>query len=131
VIEITLGWPPPELSPNARVHWAKLASIKKTYRLACAAQTREQGAKLNRTKKPIIPGLPACGFVFAPVLLELEFYKPNRRAMDRDNLLARMKAGLDGVCDALGVDDRIFSVVTIRVSDDIGGFVKVRLFEEQ
>jgi crossover junction endodeoxyribonuclease RusA len=105
------------LSPNARVHWAKLASVKKTYRLACAWQAKEQGAKLNRTDRP--------------VLLEMEFYKPNRRAMDRDNLLARMKAGLDGVCDALGIDDRIFSVVTIRVSDQIGGFVKVRLFEEQ
>lgn len=115
--EITLGWPPKELSPNARVHWAKLASVKKTYRLACAWQTKEQCAKLNRTDRP--------------VLLELEFFKPNRRAMDRDNLLARMKAGLDGVCDALGIDDRIFSVVTIRVADEIGGFVKVRLFEEQ
>jgi len=117
VTEITLGWPPKELSPNARVHWSKLASVKKTYRLACAWQTKEQGAKLNRTDRP--------------VLLEMEFFKPNRRAMDRDNLLARMKAGLDGVCDALGIDDRIFSVVTIRVSDQIGGFVKVRLFEEQ
>lgn len=117
VVEITLGWPPAELSPNARVHWAKLASVKKAYRLACAWQTKEQGAKLARTDRPI--------------LLELEFFKPNRRAMDRDNLLARMKAGLDGVCDALSIDDRIFSVVTIRVSDQIGGFVKVRLFEEQ
>lgn len=114
--EITLGWPPKELSPNARVHWAKLAAVKKAYRVACGWQTKEQGARLGATDRPM--------------RLELEFYKPNRRAMDRDNLLARMKSGLDGVCDALGVDDRLFDPVTISVADAIGGYVKVRIFEE-
>ena len=29
MIEIVLGWPPSDLSPNKRLHWAKLAAAKK------------------------------------------------------------------------------------------------------
>ena len=28
MIEIVLGWPPSDLSPNKRLHWAKLATAK-------------------------------------------------------------------------------------------------------
>ena len=28
MIEVVLGWPPSDLSPNARLHWAKLAGQK-------------------------------------------------------------------------------------------------------
>ena len=28
MIEIVLGWPPSDLSPNKRLHWAKLAAAK-------------------------------------------------------------------------------------------------------
>jgi crossover junction endodeoxyribonuclease RusA len=116
VTEITLPWPPKELSPNARVHWAKLAATKKAYRIECGWQTKSQGAELTATDRPM--------------RLEVVFHKPNRRDMDRDNLLARMKSGLDGVCDALGVNDRLFDPITISVADTVGGFVKLRIFEE-
>ena len=62
---------------------------------------------------------------------ELTFYKPNRRSMDHDNLLARMKAGLDGVADALKIDDRRFNPLSVRVADEIGGFVMMRIFEKE
>ena len=39
-------------------------------------------------------------------------------------MLAAMKAGIDGLADALGMDDNKFKV-TFDVSDDIGGMVKV------
>jgi crossover junction endodeoxyribonuclease RusA len=38
----------------------------------------------------------------------MRFCPPDKRKRDLDNLLARMKAGLDGLADALGVDDTIF-----------------------
>jgi hypothetical protein len=43
---------------------------------------------------------------------------------DQDNLIASMKSGLDGLADALKVDDSNFRV-TFDISDDIGGMVKV------
>lgn len=115
MIEITLPWPAADLSPNARLHWAKLAKAKKLYRQACWAITLEQKAKVCDDGQ---------------LRLELTFYKPNRRSMDRDNLLARMKSGLDGVCDALKIDDKRFATVVVRVADEIGGFVRIHIGEE-
>lgn len=39
-VNVILPWPPKELSPNFRGHWAKLARAKKAYRLACAWQAK-------------------------------------------------------------------------------------------
>ena len=104
-----------DLSPNARLHWAKLSKAKKLYRQACWAVTLEQKAFVEGD---------------GPLRLELTFYKPTRRSMDRDNLLARMKSGLDGVCDALKIDDKRFATVVVRVADEIGGFVRIHIGEE-
>ena len=118
MIEVTLPFPPTELSPNSRLHWAKLAKAKKTYRQACWAQTLEQISVRHQ-----IPD--------GPLQLSLEFVKPTMREMDRDNLLARMKSGLDGMCDALKIDDKRFNTVIVRVAPDrIGGFVKILIESE-
>lgn len=107
----TLPWPPRDLSPNARVHHMALARAKKAYRHACAWQAVAQGAKK----------------IEAPRLhLTLTFVPPNRRAHDLDNCLASIKAGLDGVADVLGVDDRNWSL-TLHKSDAVGGFVLVEV----
>jgi crossover junction endodeoxyribonuclease RusA len=117
MIEVTLPFPPTALSPNSRMHWSALAKIKKAYREACWACTLEQNK---------IPA-PDGGLV-----LELLFVKPSRRAMDRDNLLARMKSGLDGVADALKINDNRFTTVVVRVApdDQIGGFVRLKIGED-
>lgn len=109
VLNITLPWPPKELSPNARLHWSKLASAKKTYRYVCAVQAKVQGARAIQAEK---------------LHLSLTFYPPTRRAFDLDNALARMKSGLDGLADVLGVDDRHWSLSIAR-AEEIGGMVKV------
>ena len=57
--------------------------------------------------------------------LTMVFYPPQRREYDRDNLSARMKSGLDGLCDTLKIDDKLFKTVSVTVSPDIGGFVKI------
>lgn len=77
--EIRLPWPPTELSPNSRLHWSQLARAKKIYREACWAATMAAKTKLGEA-----------GYL----RVELTFYRPNRRAYDHDNLLARMKSGL-------------------------------------
>lgn len=108
--EITLPWPPAGLSPNARLHWAELARLKSQYRHACAWQAKAQGARK----------------IDADALhLSLTFYPPSRRAFDLDNALARMKSGLDGLADVLGVDDSRWTL-TIAKAGEIGGMVKVR-----
>lgn len=109
MIELTLPWPGSDLSPNARVHWSVLHRAKKKYRAACARVAKEQGADKLQAKA---------------LHLSLTFYPPSRRAFDLDNCLARMKSGLDGLADVLGVDDREWSL-TIRKADQVGGFVRV------
>ncbi|WP_205690329.1 endonuclease [Comamonas serinivorans] len=106
-----LPWPPKELSPNARSHWAVLARAKKAYRAACATQARAQGVRRQEA---------------ARLHLSLVFYPPSRRAFDLDNALARMKSGLDGLADVLGVDDRHWSL-SIAGADQVGGYVKVEV----
>ena len=59
--------------------------------------------------------------------MHIIFYKPNRRYMDLDNMLASMKSGLDGMCQALEIDDRCFKKITIEISENIGGMVKIHL----
>lgn len=111
IITLTLPWPPKELSPNARLHWAQLAKAKKDYRAACGWTAKEQGAGRIATEK---------------LHLALTFHAPTRRAFDLDNALARMKSGLDGLADVLGVDDKHWSLSIAR-SEEIGGFVKVEV----
>lgn len=110
-MQLTLPWPPTGLSPNARLHWAKLAKLKKSYRTACAYQAISQGAKRIKADR---------------LHLTITFVPPTRRAYDLDNALARMKSGLDGLSDALGVDDKHWAI-TIQKGDGIGGMVKVKI----
>ena len=109
----TLPWPPSSLNPNTRKHWASHAAAKKGYRTSCAWHAVSQGAK----KLP--PGR---------ITVSLRFVPPDRRRRDLDNLIASMKSGLDGLADALGVDDNNFRLVAELVTDGtIGGMVKVEV----
>lgn len=54
--------------------------------------------------------------------------QPDRRARDRDNLLAASKPSLDGIADALGVNDARFNPVIIRRGYSLkDGFVMVEI----
>lgn len=45
--------------------------------------------------------------------------------------MARMKSGIDGMCDAIEIDDKVFhTVISTVAADDIGGFVKVNITGE-
>lgn len=107
--KLVLPWPPRPLSPNAREHWAVVASAKKKYRLNCYMLAKQ-------TK----PAWPEEG----PISLDIEFVPPNKRAHDLDNCLASIKSGLDGVAEAWGVNDKRFRL-TIHKADRVGGMVKI------
>lgn len=113
MMAFTLPWPPATLSPNVRQHWRKHAAAKKSYRAACAWQAAAQGVR------PMPPG---------KIAVSLRFVPPDRRRRDLDNLIASMKSGLDGLADALGVDDNRFTLAAELVTDGtIGGMVRVEV----
>lgn len=101
---LELPWPAKELSPNARHHWATAARFKKAYRTRCRAIGEASG--LAMVPKGV-----------TKVSVHLAFFPPDRRARDWDNLVASMKSGLDGLADAMGVDDSKWRL-SFDVSDD-------------
>lgn len=113
IISFSLPWPPSTLSPNKRQHWGRLAGAKKKYRSACAIAAMEQ-----KVAKP----------AYRDIDVRLVFVAPDRRTRDRDNLVASMKSGLDGVCDALGIDDKRFARVSAEMAEHSGGEAMVRVF---
>lgn len=87
-----VSFPSQKLSPNARGHWGKKSGPVASYRNESA--WRAKAAK-------IIP--PDTG----SIAIHMDVYPPNRRR-DKDNIEASMKAALDGLADALGVNDKRF-----------------------
>ena len=96
---VSLPWPSAVLSPNARVHWARLARAKRAY--------RQSGYYAAR---PLVHAARQAGeaAMCAPLAVALTFHPPTAHRRDEDNLIAQMKAALDGIADALGLDDSAF-----------------------
>jgi crossover junction endodeoxyribonuclease RusA len=118
MITITLPWPDKRLSPNARSNRFVLATAKK--------EARETAELLMLEKYP--RGYLAFDNTNLP--LELVFFPPDGRHYDQDNNLASCKAALDGVSDALGIDDTLFEPITLRRGAVVkGGQVIVRIGE--
>lgn len=112
-MKVTLPWPPSDLSPNTRQHYMALARARKAYRAACWAQAKAQGlGKLTAARLHI----------------DVEFVPPTRRGFDLDNLLARIKSGMDAIADVTGVDDKHWTLA-IRRADTIGGMVRLTITE--
>jgi crossover junction endodeoxyribonuclease RusA len=110
-MQVTLPWFPKELRRNNNVHWGTKAKYTRIYRTECWAQTRQALGLVNLKGD-------------FKVTLRLTFYPPSRRQYDLDNCVASMKAGLDGVADALQVNDHRFHLEPF-MSDEIGGFIKI------
>jgi crossover junction endodeoxyribonuclease RusA len=110
---LTLPWPPSKLSPNQRLHFAVLAKEKAKYRQVCGLLAKA--------------GIPAT-LPVGNIHLYITFHPPQNRAYDMDNLLARMKSGLDGVCDAWGINDKCFRPITINMGDRVkDGLVLIQI----
>ena len=109
---LMLPWPPASLSPNTRQHYMALARARKRYRHDCWLSARAQGVRRIHAER---------------VHVSIRFAPPTRRHYDMDNLLSRLKSGLDGLADVLGVDDSRWSL-RIEMAEPVkGGSVYVEV----
>jgi len=93
------------------LHWAQKSKLTKEYRRVCWANTKESGAKVDWDGK---------------IHVWVDYYPPDKRNRDWDNIIASSKAAFDGLADALGVNDKRFRLRP-WVKDEIGGYLKIRL----
>jgi crossover junction endodeoxyribonuclease RusA len=111
-VGLVLPWPDKKLSPNARQHWAQRSSAVKrarsqAYLLARGAMSHpgESWDKLLQAKEG------------DQINIRLTFEPPARYRYDIDNLVARMKSNLDGIADAIGIDDYQFRLERPAMGD--------------
>jgi crossover junction endodeoxyribonuclease RusA len=115
MIAIELPWPPSVLLPNSRTHWSKRAHAAKQCRLTAYALTRQAGIRKGDFD---IPGRVKVTLAFAP---------PDRRRRDLDGMLSSAKNFLDGISDAIGIDDSRFEIAIRREEPVKGGVVRAEL----
>lgn len=96
---IVLPWPDRRLSPNARMHWAHLAKVKKQAR---------HDARILTTLALSLKQKREIAAIDGKILMTVTFYPPDARHRDDDNMIASFKAARDGIAEALGVDDKRF-----------------------
>lgn len=89
---ITLPFPPSSLSGHAKGHWRSKSGP--------TAKHREWARLATLAAAPSVPSE-------GDILVTMRFVPPDRRG-DRTNYPNRMKAYLDGIADALGVNDARF-----------------------
>jgi hypothetical protein len=120
-IELVLPWPSRDLHPNSRGHWSKRSTAAKRARYAAWALTRQAYTA------EALASLPD-----GPLHVWIDGYPTDRRRRDADGLLSSLKPALDGIADALGVDDRRF-VPHPWVKDEVrkGGEVRIRITGER
>jgi crossover junction endodeoxyribonuclease RusA len=111
-MRVDLPWPARILHPNARVCWAVKAKAVKRARQDTAWAVRAIG-------KPNIKA--------ASLSATIIFSPPDRRRRDLDSMLSAIKAHLDGIADAVGVDDSLWTIAIRRGEPVTGGNVRVEL----
>jgi crossover junction endodeoxyribonuclease RusA len=111
---LTLPWPPAELSPNARKHWAVKSRVTKGARALAAYEA----------KRLVHDGI---AFQDGPIRMVWTFHPPDKRRRDRDNMIASCKAYADGIADGLGVNDARFEPTYRAGVPKVGGLVVVEV----
>ena len=109
---IELPFPAKALWPNGRAHWAVKARETKKHRAWA------YGATLQK-RLPPPPGR---------VNVRLTMHPKTAHAIDADNAVASCKAYLDGIAQALGVNDSVFNAPSVFYGLPIkGGKVIIEL----
>ena len=120
MVEIKLEWPDASLMPNRKNgrHWGGTQGAK--------VRARQEGYFAT---KQALAGSVFDGTDRTPV--RVTFVSPDKRARDLDNLLASCKPHIDGIAQALGIDDKHFRPITIDAAVDQfkRGFVLVEIGE--
>lgn len=97
IIKLTLPLPPPELSPNKRLHWTQKTKIKN--------DEKNMGYVLALPHREVLGE--------SHIHLTMYFHPSSNRSFDLDNALASSKAILDGIAMGLNVNDKQFRPITI------------------
>lgn len=115
--------PSPDLSPNARVHWARKArAVTHTRNVARVATLQ----CVDAADRAVIAARLHIGY-----RVEIAWERGRKGARDEDNALSMCKAILDGVADALEIDDARLHVRGISFDrTSRTGVVRVTLLEE-
>lgn len=92
---VTLPFPGHCLSPNQKQHPMQLHRARKSYKKVAGDELLAQGVRLVKHDD-------------TPIIVTMRFIPPGNFRYDRDNLMARMKSGLDAIAIAIGVDDHNF-----------------------
>ncbi len=121
--EIALPWPNRSLNPNSRGHWSKKAKAAEMYRYTCKMISLETIQAGKWDLQPLRDLVTAGGQLH----VDLDFYPPNRRARDDDNIIAAFKSGRDGLADALGIDDCHFRIHPFLHRDEVVNLGEVRV----
>lgn len=110
---LTFPWPPRQLNPNYRSHWAAKARVARGYRQTCWLMARQAGARFEGD---------------GPIPVSIRFCPPpDGKKRDDDNMIAAFKSGRDGLADALRVDDHRFRTTYTVDPDSALGCVEVTL----
>ena len=103
-----LPFPAKALWPNGRpAHWAEKSRAVKSHRAWALAAALAAGVK----------SLPAS----ARYDIAVPVHPKTANAIDADNAVASLKSYLDGIADALGVDDRTFNTPSIAFAEPVKG----------
>ena len=105
---VTFGLPFPAkiLWPNGRGHWAEKARAVKAHRC--------WGRNAMLVYRGDLDALPDSRFSIAVTV-----HPKTRHPIDRDNCVAALKSYLDGIADALGVDDQTFDTPSILFGEPV------------
>jgi crossover junction endodeoxyribonuclease RusA len=108
MLKITTKLPNPALFPNRKNggHWTKTNMFKKQDQHAGFYDTKGTLVSLPIESRPKFTALDNLQMTI------LAIYGDNRHR-DADNILAAFKAIQDGMCMALGIDDKQIQIVTI------------------
>ena len=99
---IILRIPPKSLSPNGRTHWASKQKV-----------TREARGQAKLTTLNLLRGHEPP----KPIAYSIHYYWPATHR-DDDNAIASCKAYMDGICEALRMDDRNIRFRTLTHDSD-------------
>lgn len=123
-IVITLPIPDRAVSPNAGRGQSKWAAIKKS-KVVKAHRSRARVEALAAIP-PALRGDYWAGY-------SLAFFFKTNYFKDEGNAEGSMKSAIDGICDALGINDRNFNKVklTTRAKDAVNPRVEITIYQKE
>lgn len=93
-IRVELPFPPADLTPHAKGNWKAKAAATKRYRRLCANEAMAQGLR---------------GISAERIRARITIHRPDLRR-DYQNCIAAFKAGVDGIADVIGIEDRYWAI---------------------